>query len=53
MFEARLQSFDDAVERAATASRVAALRAELKRRGFVGFIVPRADRQNSVSMPPG
>jgi Xaa-Pro aminopeptidase len=52
MFEARLQSFDDAVERAATASRVAALRAELKRRGLAGFIVPRADRHQNEYVPP-
>ncbi len=52
MFEARLQSFDDAVERAATASRIAALRAELKRRGLAGFIVPRADRHQNEYVPP-
>ena len=37
MFEARFQSFDDRSERAASAPRVAALRAELKRRGLDGF----------------
>ena len=43
MFEAHFQTFEDSTERAASAARVAALRAELKRRGLDGFIVPRAD----------
>ena len=51
MFEARLQSFDDASERGASAARVAALRAELKRRGLDGFVVPRADRQQNEYLP--
>ncbi len=38
MFEARFQTFDDLSERAASAGRVAALRAELKRRGIDGFV---------------
>ncbi len=52
MFEARLQSFDDKAERAATAGRVALLRAELARRGLAGFIVPRADRHQNEYVPP-
>jgi Xaa-Pro aminopeptidase len=52
MFEARLQTFDDSGERAASAGRVAALRAELKRRGIDGFIVPRADRHQNEYVPP-
>src|SRR6266446_6847537 len=52
MFEARLQTFDDPGERAASAGRVAALRAELKRRGLDGFIVPRADRHQNEYVPP-
>ena len=44
MFEARFQTFDDSHERAAAPARIAALRAELKRRGLDGFVVPRADR---------
>src|SRR5437016_5478640 len=52
MFEARLQTFDDPAERAASAGRLAALRAELKRRGLTGFIVPRADRQQNEYVPP-
>ena len=52
MFEARLQSFEDHGERAASAGRLAALRAELKRRGLDGFIVPRADRHQNEYVPP-
>jgi Xaa-Pro aminopeptidase len=52
MFEARLQSFEDHGERAASAGRVAALRGELKRRGLDGFIVPRADRHQNEYVPP-
>src|SRR5471032_1489869 len=51
MFEARFQSFDDANERAAVPARIAALRAELKRRGLDGFMVPRADRQQNEYLP--
>jgi len=52
MFEARFQSFDDRGERSATAARLAALRAELKKRGLDGFIVPRADRYQNEYVPP-
>ncbi|WP_137043743.1 aminopeptidase P family protein [Pseudolabrys sp. FHR47] len=51
MFEARFQTFDDASEGAQSAERVAALRAELKRRGLTGFLVPRADRQQNEYLP--
>src|SRR5687767_13162625 len=51
MFEARCQSFDDP-ERAATGPRVAALRAELEKRGLAGFVVPRADRHQNEYVPP-
>ena len=51
MFEARFQTFDDSSERSESAPRVAALRAELKRRGLNGFIVPRADRQQNEYLP--
>ena len=51
MFEARFQSFDDSSERAQSAARVAELRAELKRRGLDGFVVPRADRQQNEYLP--
>jgi Xaa-Pro aminopeptidase len=52
MFEARLQSFEDNSERAASGGRLGALRAELKRRGLDGFIVPRADRHQNEYVPP-
>ena len=52
MFEARLQSFEERSERAASGARLAALRAELKRRGLDGFIVPRADRHQNEYVPP-
>jgi Xaa-Pro aminopeptidase len=51
MFEARFQTFDDSSEPAATPARLAALRAELKRRGLDGFVVPRADRQQNEYLP--
>ncbi len=52
MFAAHFQSFEDRAEPGAGASRVAALRAELERRGLDGFIVPRADRfQNEYVAP--
>jgi Xaa-Pro aminopeptidase len=52
MFEARFQTFDEASDGAATAPRVAALRAELARRSLDGFIVPRADRHQNEYLPP-
>jgi Xaa-Pro aminopeptidase len=51
MFEARLQSFDDP-PRSATGPRLAALRAELARRGLAGFVLPRADRHQNEYVPP-
>jgi Xaa-Pro aminopeptidase len=53
MFEAKFQSFDvEEVPRAQIAARVAALRAELARRGLDGFVLPRADRQQNEYVPP-
>jgi Xaa-Pro aminopeptidase len=52
MFEAHFQSFEDRGEPAASAPRVAALRAELAKRGLDGFIVPRADRFQNEYVPP-
>jgi Xaa-Pro aminopeptidase len=52
MFEARFQSFEDRGDRGASAPRVAALRAELTRRGLDGFVVPRADRFQNEYVPP-
>lgn len=51
MFEARFQTFDDSSERAESAKRVAALRAELKRLGLDGVVVPRSDRQQNEYLP--
>src|ERR1700675_3628372 len=51
MFEAHFQSFEDRGERSFSAAHVAALRAELKRRGLDGFVVPRADRQQNEYLP--
>jgi Xaa-Pro aminopeptidase len=52
MFEALFQSFEDRGERAESAPRVAALRAELAKRGLDGLIVPRADRFQNEYVPP-
>src|SRR3954463_4553548 len=52
MFEARFQTFEDPTQRAASVGRVAALRAELERRGLDGFIIPRADRHQNEYVPP-
>jgi Xaa-Pro aminopeptidase len=51
MFESRFQTFDESSDRAQSAGRVAALRAELKRRGLDGLAVPRADRQQNEYLP--
>ncbi|MGE3150095.1 MAG: aminopeptidase P family protein [Pseudorhodoplanes sp.] len=52
MFKAVFQTFEEQSDPAATPARVAALRAELKRRGLTGFIVPRADRHQNEYVPP-
>jgi Xaa-Pro aminopeptidase len=52
MFEARFQSFEDRGGRDASAERLVALRAELKRSGVDGLIVPRADRYQNEYVPP-
>src|SRR5581483_1345405 len=51
MFEARFQSFEDP-QATPTGPRLAALRGELSRRGFSGFILPRADRHQNEFVPP-
>ncbi|RAI42079.1 aminopeptidase P family protein [Rhodoplanes roseus] len=48
----RFQSFDDPADPAATAPRLATLRAELVRIGLDGFVVPRADRYQNEYVPP-
>ena len=52
MYEAKFQNFDDPAGSGTTAPRLAALRAELKRRGLDGFLVPHADRHQSEYLPP-
>src|ERR1700728_345987 len=52
MLEAHFQSFEDRGESGANAPRVAALRAELARRGLDGLIAPRADRYQNEYVPP-
>jgi len=51
MFEARFQTFEDPDQRAASPGRIAALRAELKRLGLDGFVIPRADRHQGEYVP--
>jgi Xaa-Pro aminopeptidase len=50
-FFATFQTFDDPPAAAESAPRVAALRAELVRRGLDGFIVPHADRYQNEYLP--
>src|SRR5690348_7713723 len=50
MFESRFQTFDDPPA-ADTSTRLAALRAELARRGFDGFVLPHADRHQNEYLP--
>lgn len=47
-----LQSFEDVSDPAVVAPRLALLRAELKRLGLDGFIVPRADEHQGEYIPP-
>jgi len=50
--EARGRGPDNARSPGTTAARVAALRAELRRRGLSGFVVPRADEHQGEYVPP-
>jgi Xaa-Pro aminopeptidase len=47
----RFQTFDDAADPSQGAPRIAKLRAELIRRGYGGFIVPKADEHQSEYVP--
>jgi Xaa-Pro aminopeptidase len=49
---ARFQNFDDPTTPAQGRERVARLRTELGRRGYAGFVVPRADEHQSEYVPP-
>src|SRR5471032_2136124 len=46
------QSFDEVSDKAQCAPRLAALRAELKRRGLDGFVVPHSDAQQNEYLAP-
>jgi Xaa-Pro aminopeptidase len=52
MFESRFQNFTDPSDPSSGAERLAALRAELKRQGVDGFLVPRADAHQNECVPP-
>jgi Xaa-Pro aminopeptidase len=52
-FHAQFQTFDDPPEAGEAAPRVAALRAELARRGLDGFVVPHADRHQNEYLAAG
>src|ERR1700753_1098019 len=45
------QTFDDRSDAATCAPRLAALRAELKRRGLDGFVIPHSDEYQSEYLP--
>src|SRR5262252_3121904 len=49
---AQFQTFDEPAETSESASRLAALRTELARRGLDGFVVPHADRHQNEFLPP-
>jgi len=51
MFESVFQNFTEASDPAHGAARLAALRAELARRGLDGFIAPRADEHQNEYVP--
>jgi Xaa-Pro aminopeptidase len=51
MFSAKFQSFDETADPTAAAPRIAALRAELRREGLDGFVLPRADRHQNEYVP--
>lgn len=52
MFEAKFQSFEETADPSKGAERMAALRAELKRRGLDGYVVSRADPHQNEYVPP-
>lgn len=51
MFSTVFQSFEDAANGAAGPARLTALRAEMRRHGFNGFIIPRADEHQGEYVP--
>ena len=52
LHQTKFQSFAETTSPTQGPPRVAALRAELKRRGLDGFIVPRADEYQGEYVPP-
>ncbi len=52
MFESHFQTFTDDANGAMGPQRLAALRRELARRGFDGFLIPRADEHQNEYTPP-
>jgi Xaa-Pro aminopeptidase len=50
--QAQFQTFDDPPDTSEPVARLAALRAELTRRGLDGFVVPHADRHQNEYLPP-
>ena len=52
LHQTKFQSFNETTSPLQGAPRLAALRAELKRRGLDGFIVPRADEYQGEYVPP-
>ncbi|QRG07734.1 aminopeptidase P family protein [Xanthobacter dioxanivorans] len=50
-FKAVFQTFDDLADRSAGPGRLAALRSELARQGFDGYVVPRADAHQNEYVP--
>lgn len=52
-FHARFQSFEETADGSAGPGRLAALRAELARRGIGGYVVPRADAHQNEYVAPG
>lgn len=52
-FKALFQTFEDLADGAEGPARLAALRAELARQGFDGYVIPRADAHQNEYVPPG
>ncbi len=52
-FHAQFQSFAETADGSAGLARLAALRAELARRGIDGYVIPRADAHQNEYVPPG
>src|SRR6202167_2709875 len=52
MFEAHFQTFDEPESGVALSARLSAFREELARRKLTGFVVPRADAQQTEYVPP-